>query len=49
MMVIMAETAVFGEWVVSFGQGETAVCHFIPRSPKSTMLVEVNRVQGRRN
>ncbi len=48
MMVIMAETAVFGEWVVSFGWGETAVCHFIPTCPKSTMLAEVNRVQGGR-
>ncbi|MCA9955763.1 MAG: hypothetical protein H6657_00545 [Ardenticatenaceae bacterium] len=28
MLIIMAETAVFGEWVVSFSQGETAVCHF---------------------
>jgi len=49
MAIIMADTAVFGEWVVSFGWGETAVCHFIPICPKRTMTGEVNRVQGGRN
>lgn len=44
----MDDTAVFGEWMVSFGWGETAVCHFIPLCPKSTMTGEVNWVQGGR-
>ena len=48
MAIIMADTAVFGEWVVRFSGRETAVCHFMARSPKSTMLAEVHQVQGRR-